>query len=169
MLCAVFSIQEPNGYYKFNPETKIRRDDLDIFYSVWEKMVDITSTYFPLIVLLTAPFLALSLHLIQRKKRFARMSHFIFALHYTAFLELLITFIYVLFLAASPSIDFLQWILIIGSCSYLAVAFRRVYENGSWFGAITKSILTCLIYLMICLMICLGIFIIACIIVAGTL
>ncbi len=157
-------VQEANGYYKFQTEIKV----MDILYSVSEQMVHITTTYLPLIVLLTAPFIALSLYIIQRKKKFARMSHFIFALHYTAFLELLITFIYVLFLAASPSIDFLQWILIIGSCSYLAVAFRRVYENGSWFGAITKSILTCLIYLMICLMICLVIFFIACFIVAKT-
>ena len=159
---------DPNGYYKFNADAKIKRDDLDIFYTVWQKMVEITTTYFPLIVLLTAPFLAFSLHLIQRKKMATRMSHFIFALHYTAFLELLITFMYILYLVVSPPMWPLQWIMIIGSCLYLTIAFRRVYENGSWLGAISKSVLTGLIYLIICLLTFLGIFLLSCIIVAET-
>lgn len=159
---------DPNGYYKFNADAKIKRDDLDIFYTVWQKMVEITTTYFPLIVLLTAPFLAFSLHLIQRKKMATRMSHFIFALHYTAFLELLITFIYILYLVVSPPMWPLQWIMIIGSCLYLTIAFRRVYENGSWLGTISKSVLTGLIYLIICLLTFLGIFLLSCIIVAET-
>ena len=158
-------VQEADGYYKFKTEIKV----MNILYGVAEQMIDITTTYLPLIVLLTAPFLALSLYIIQRKKKVARMNHLIFALHYTAFLEFLITFIYVLFLVASPPIGLLQWILIIGSCSYLTIAFRRVYENNSWLGAIIKSILTCLIYLMICFMISIGIFLVACYIVANTL
>ena len=162
-------VQESNGYYTFKCETEEQKEMMDVFYSVLEQIVDIITTYLPIIVLLTAPFLALSLHIIQRKRRVPKMNHLIFSLHYTAFIELLITFIYILFLVIRPPMWLLQYTMIAGSCSYLAVAFRRVYETKSWFGAISKSVLTSLIYLLICLQILVVIFFIACIVVANTL
>jgi hypothetical protein len=59
----------------------------------------------------------------------------------------------------------LECIMIVGSCSYLAVAFRRVYAV-TWIGAIAKSLLTSLIYFIILFAIFLVIFLIACFIIA---
>jgi hypothetical protein len=133
---------------------------------VGAEMVRIMSQYFPLILLLTAPFLSFSLNLVQRRSRLPRINHFIFALHYTAFLETLMICIFLLHLTIAPPKQLLESILALGSCLYLTIAFRRVYENHSWVKAIVKSLLTSLIYFFILLMIFIVIFFIACVIIA---
>ena len=80
------------------------------------------------------------------------MDRFIFALHYTAFLELSIILIYLLHLIASPSVKALQLFLVAASCVYLTMAFRRVYGIASWFKAGAKALCTSIIYFMIIIM-----------------
>jgi hypothetical protein len=157
---------DDSGYYRFNQETEHKENGLDLLYMVGAEMVRITSQYFPLILLLTAPFLSFSLNLVQRRSRLPRINHFIFALHYTAFLETLMICIFLLHLTIAPPRQLLESILILGSCIYLAIAFRRVYENHSWVKAIVKSLLTSLIYFFILLIIFIVIFFIACVIIA---
>ena len=57
--------------------------------------------------------------------------------------------------------DWMQWIMIIGSCLYLTIAFREVYGTKTWTGATLKALLTSLIYMLIGLVIFLGILIVA--------
>ena len=155
-------VADENGCYRFNAEAKVGSNELDMVNSVWSEMVRIASQYFPMLLLLTAPFLSMSLSLVQRKSRLPRINHFIFSLHYTAFLEFLMICIYLLHLTVDPSMKVLECGLTIGSCAYLTVAFRRVYAIKSWVRAIAKSLLTSLIYFIILLLIFMGIFIIAC-------
>ena len=156
-----------NGYYRFNPEANVGTEELEMLYSVWNEMVGITSQYFPIILLLTTPFLSISLRLVQRKSKFPQVGHFIFSLHYTAFLELLMIFIYILYLMIAPSMKVLEYIMIIGSCTYLALAFRKVYAVNNWGKTIVKSLLTSTFYFSILLMIFIIIFLIACFITAA--
>lgn len=144
-------IKGSDGIYHINTKTEVKSDDIELTFTIWKKMVDITSTYFPMIMLLTVPFIAFSLRLVTRKSKRRFLNHFIFALHYTALLELLIILSYALFLIFDLPANILQWIVIIGSCAYLIVAFRRVYEVNSWFRAVTKTLFTTLIYSLICL------------------
>ena len=155
-------IADNSGYYRFNKEAKVDNDMLGLINSIWAEMVRITSKYFPMLLLLTAPFLSLSLNFVDRKKKRPHIDHFIFSLHYTAFIESLIICIYILHLIFSPSMSILEYIVIIGSCVYLTIAFRKVYEINSWIKAIIKSLLTSLIYFIILLSIFTVIFIIAC-------
>lgn len=157
---------DSDGYYRFNTEDKATTKGIELLISVWTQMTRLATKYFPMIILLTTPFLSISLHLVQRKNRRPRIHHFIFSLHYTAFLELLFIFIYCIYLMAKPSMAILQLFLIIASCTYLTIAFRRVYNICSWFRAISKSLFTNIIYLFINLFIFIGIFFIACFIVA---
>ena len=142
-------LRDDDGYYYFKTEVK----ELEWVENIWTQMVEFTTRYFPLMVLFTAPFLAFSIRLVQRKKKRSSITHFIFSLHYTAFLELFIIFIYLLNLIFSPSIKVLQLILLIGSCCYLAIAFRRVYGTKSWFKVAIKSLYANLVYFMIILIV----------------
>ena len=124
-------------------------------------MVRITSHYFPILLLLTTPFLAFSLCLVQRKSKLPPINHFIFALHYTAFLEFTIICIYVLYLLVAPPMNLLQYALTIGSCVYLAFAYHKVYAT-SWVKAAIKSLLTSFIYFSMILFVFWVIFLVAC-------
>lgn len=150
-----------SGYYRFNQEANLGKTEMELFHSVWSEMTDLTTRYFPMLVLFTSPLLALSLALVHRKNRRSRFDHFIFALHYTALLELLMICIYVLHLTVSPPAVVLNWVMIIGSCLYLTVAFRTAYDTTTWTKAALSALLTSLIYLLIGLMVFFVIFIIA--------
>ena len=150
------------GYYRFNPDSKVGMEGLELFNSVMEKMVELFTGYFPMLVLFTAPFLSTSLGLVLRKKRLPRIHHFIFALHYTAFLEFLMMCIYILHLTVAPSMDLLECIMMIGSCVYLAMSFHKVYNSDSWTKAILNSLFTSLVYFIIGLVIFIGVFLVSC-------
>ena len=154
-----------DGCYIFNNEESLVVEGLAEFKSVWEKLANFVTTYFPMLMLFTAPLLALAVAFIQRKSRRPFIQHFIFSLHYTALLELLIITIYLLHLIATPSMEVLQWIVRICAILYLTLAFRLVYEPNSWFKAITKALFTYLIYLMNCLLIFIAIVVITCFVV----
>ena len=154
------------GYYFFNQEDGTVAGDLGMVISIWEKVVDLTTTYFPMLVLLTVPLLAMAVSFIQRKSRVPFIHHFIFALHYTAFLELLMMVLYALYLTVDPSMGLLQWVLRIASGVYLTMAIHRVYEPSSWFKSLLKALFTYVIYLINCGVVLIIFCIIFCIIAA---
>lgn len=160
---------DADDYYIINTTNKISGDDVNVFYEVWQILVDLVGKYFPMIVLLTSPFLSSSLRLMLRRKKIPYINHFIFSLHYIAFLELLITFIFIITLIFSIPIGTLEYVLAISSCIYLTAAFRKVYKTRSWFTAFIASFLTSLIYLIIGFMALIAIFLAACFIVASQL
>ena len=160
-------VADDSGYYHFNTESEIGGSDMALARSVWTEISRITSQYFPMLLLLTAPILTFSLRLVQRKSKLPRINHFIFALHYTAFLETLMICIYILHLTIALPMQVLECILLIGSCGYLAIAFRNVYTRNTWVKAIVKSLLTSLIYISILFWIFVAIFLVACFIIAS--
>jgi hypothetical protein len=162
----IIVMKDDDEYYHFNTESEIGREEKVLFNSIWEEIVNILTQYFPILLLLTTPLLSFALRIIQYRSKIPRINHFIFALHYTAFLEFLIICIYILYLSIAPPVDLLENILSIGSCTYLAIAFRNVYTTNSWLKAIIKSLLFSVIYFTILLMIFVAICIIACIAIA---
>ena len=155
-----------NGCYRFNLESKAGMEDLELVLSVWKEMVNLITQYFPMLVLFTAPFLSMSLSFVQRKSRLPRIHHFIFALHYIAFLEFLMICIFLLHLTVSPPMNLLECVMLIGSWLYLTVTFRKVYDISNWVKAILKALFICLVYLIIGLFVFMGIFLAACFIIA---
>ncbi len=153
---------DESGCYCFNQESKAGENEIKMVNTVWSEMVNLIAKYFPLLVLFTAPFLSIALGIVQRKSRIPRIHHFIFALHYTAFLELLMIGIFLLHLTLSPPMEWLQWFMIVGSCLYLTVAFRNVYGTTTWTGAALKALFTSVVYVLIGVVIFFGIFIVAC-------
>ena len=154
-------VEYESGCYRLNQELKTAQNELMLVNSIAQELVDLIARYFPLLVLFTAPFLAISLRFVQRKNRLPRIHHFIFALHYTAFLEVLMLCIFLLHLTLSPPMDWMQWIMIIGSCLYLTIAFRNVYGTSTWTKAMLKALFTSVVYVLIGLGVFLGILIVA--------
>lgn len=112
---------------------------LDSFFNVW----------FPRLFFLLLPLLALFLYLLFRKPGRFYLTHFIFSVHFHAFIFLLMTFMVVLIDHIFPSSVFLsQWSLIITVLVlelYLLLALRRVYQQR-WFTTLGKMVLLNLMY-----------------------
>ena len=147
-------IKDGSGIYSFSEKNDIidKSLELDILSSLWRKLLEIWTQYFPLIFLLTSPLLALAVKLLYLKRKNPFISFFIFALHYTAFIELMLLVIYLLYLTVNPSFDMLQWVMIVSSGLYLTIAVKNVYEHHSWMKSIVKAFLISLNYLLICFM-----------------
>ena len=154
-------VEYESGCYRFNQELTAGERELMLLNVIWNEMVRIIARYFPLLVLFTAPLLSMSLCLVQRKSRRPRIHHFVFALHYTAFLEILMMCMFIVHLVLSPPMEWLQLVMIIGSCLYLTIAFRKFYETSTWLRAMFKALVTSLVYLFIGLVIFAGIFMVA--------
>ena len=154
-----------SGYYRFNEELAAADDDIggniQIISAVWAEMVRISSTYLPMLLLLTVPFLSFSLRLVQNRSKRPGIHHFIFALHYTAVLEFLMICIYVLHLTNVAQMPILEFIALMLPCVYLAIAYHRVYDT-SWIMAVVKSLLTSFIYFSILVLIMIAVFFVAC-------
>ena len=152
---------DQSGCYRFNTEAKVGQNGLDLLVSVLEEVSGIISKYFPMLLLLTAPFLSFSLKLVQRKSRIPVINHFIFSLHYISFMEAMMIVIYILHLTVAPSMKLMEYLMMGSSCLYLAIAYRKVYES-SWIKAVVKSLLTSFIYFVNLLLIFIAIIIVAC-------
>jgi hypothetical protein len=151
-----------DGYYHLNTEYGEGEYGTDLLEIVWEQMVKLATEYFPLIIILTAPFLSLVIRLLQRRRDRSHFKNFIFSLHYTAFLETAIISLYIVYLIVSPPYWLMQVVMIAGSCAYLTAAFKKVYEINSWINATGKALLTNVGYILILLMLFVCIFLIAC-------
>lgn len=154
-------VDSDSGVYSFAVDNEIVEEVSNIWHVIsqlWRKMVDFLLQYFPLIILLTSPFLAVAVKLLHFKRKKPLISFYIFALHFMAFIELMLLVIYVLFLTIEPSFVFLEWFFNLASCIYLTIAIKKVYENNSWFKSITKAFLIGLVYYGICFIALLVIF-----------
>lgn len=157
---------DENGNYRFNTEVGMAADDIELFRSIWEQLISLIMQYLPIILLFTAPFLAFSLYVVQYKSKRSFFTHFVFSMHYIAFIELMTLVIYVFYLILNPSLALLNMIFTIFSCIYFARSFHTVYET-SWFRSITKAILANIIYYSICFLTLIVLLVIACIIVVA--
>ena len=156
-------IKNDSNVYSFSDKSDIvdKSLEINILSSLWRKLLDILTQYFPLIFLLTSPLLAVAVKLFHLNRKNPFITFFIFALHYTAFIELMLLMIYLLYLTIHPSFEILQWIMVLSSVTYLTIAVKNVYENYSWIKSIVKAILISLAYLLIGFMAFFVIFIIA--------
>ena len=161
-----YIIPDAEGYFHFNTKHSSNFHSVEIMEKVWGQMVNLFTKYFLVIILLTTPLLSFIVRLIQRKGKQLQFKHFVFSLHYTAFLELIIILIYILHLAVSPPMWIMQCIILSGAFIYLTIAMKKVYAAKRWIGAIGQALLTNIGYSMILMMLFVCIFLIACIIVA---
>lgn len=159
-------IVNEEGYYSFNAEEIRYGKEINMIQDVTSHIFNIITTYLPIIVLFTIPFLAMALARTQRKNKRPFIHHFVFSLYYTSFVELMILFIYVLYLVASPPVKVMEWIMILSLFFYLAAAIKNAYDMKSWIRAMIRALYINVIYLFNCLVVFIVICLIACFIVA---
>ena len=151
-----------DGYYYFGTEDKTGVLGTTFLEDTWKQMVSLVTRFFPFIILLTAPLLSIFLRMIYRKSKHNALTHFIFTLHYISFIELLVILIYILHLVAGPPTWLTQWIMILGTTTYLVFAVRNFYETRNWFKATAVSVCANAGYAMILLTLIVIILIISC-------
>ena len=155
-------IENTPGTYSFSPHNKLVDEmlELESISELWRQSLDIISSYFPLIFLLTSPLLAFAIKLLHPRWKQPFISFFIFALHYTAFVELILLLIYILYLTIHPGLETLELIVSLTSCTYLTIAIRNVFKGTTWVKSTVKALMVSFIYQLICFTAFLAIFIV---------
>lgn len=114
---------------------------LDSFFNTW----------FPRLFFLLLPLFALFLYILFRKPGRFYLTHFIFSVHFHAFIFVLLTFMVILIDYIFPSSVFLsQWSFIITLLLielYLYVALLRVYEQR-WITSFFKLVILNVVYII---------------------
>lgn len=106
--------------------------------------------HLPLLMMLTAPFLVLALSIILRHRRYARVDFYIFAYYYMAFVELILTILYVVGIAFSLKFGSVSWLLHLTLFAYLAIAMKYCYDISTWWKSAVAALFVNVIYVVSC-------------------
>ena len=122
-------------------------------------------SHLPLLMLLTAPFLVLALSIILRRRKYPRGDLYVFSYYYMAFVELLLTVMYILGVIFGFSFSSVSWLVRISLIVYLAIAMKRCYDISTWGKSAIAALFVNTIYVVSCFtfitIFCLVIFVIA--------
>lgn len=122
-------------------------------------------SHLPLLMLLTAPFLVLALSIILRRRKCPRGDLYVFSYYYMAFVELLLTVVYILGVIFEFSFSSVSWLLRISLFIYLAIAMKRCYDISTWGKSAIAALFVNVIYVVSCFtfitIFCLVVFVIA--------
>lgn len=103
-------------------------------------------TYLPMTILLMTPVLGLVLQLFNLKNKKPYMEHFVFALHYSAFLEII--FLVAMLLETFCNGDWVEKIFAIVAQVYLMLATKRYYEGNGWVKCFFKALSINILFLI---------------------
>lgn len=122
-------------------------------------------SHLPLLMLLTAPFLVLALSIILRRRKYPRGDLYVFSYYYMAFVELLLTVMYILGVIFEFSFSSVSWLLRISLFVYLTIAMKRCYDISTWGKSAIAALFVNVIYVVSCFtfitIFCLVVFVIA--------
>lgn len=145
-------VERESGVYAISEtvdSTKMH-EDVDVFFSIWDRVVEFINKYLPLLVLLTCPLLAFVVRIFNRRSGRNYMQSFVFSLHYTAFLEMLFLFMLLLLPLLGPVISrYVALLAFASSFFYMAVAMKNVFNMSSWVKPGIKAVLVNVLYVMI--------------------
>lgn len=117
---------------------------------VWRMLISFIIDQFPLLLLLTTPFMVMSIRFMFRQYHYPRVHFYIFSLYYLAFLGLMSTLLYIageIFNAPSSIVDTLALTL---PFAYLTMALKQTYNLSSWFKSALAAIVVNVSYFIAC-------------------
>lgn len=118
------------------PSTNISDDQTNAVLS--SDLSSMIQTYLPIFILLMTPVLGLVVQLFNLRKKRPFMEHFVFALHFAAFMEMFIVLkMIVTHFCNNAWIDIFFYVVMV---LYLMLSLRRVYAGTGWKGAFFKSV-----------------------------
>ena len=103
-------------------------------------------TYLPIFILLMTPVLGLVVQLFNLRKRRPFMEHFVFALHFAAFVEMF--FVLKMVVSHFCNNAWIDLAFYAVTVLYLMLALRRVYPATGWSGAFFKSVAIVFFYFL---------------------
>lgn len=117
-----------------------------------ERVMGALSGYAPLVALLLTPVLAWLFMLSYRKRKMPYMSHFVFALHWSSFLFLLVT-LYILLGEFWHYSGYPAWGFVLIMLVYTTIASHRVYAGTGWIKSFFKAFFVLFNYILIVLVV----------------
>ncbi len=120
------------------------KENPDAKYDKLKRFMSNATTYLPYISLFFIPVFAFLLLLFFRRKHLAYIDHFVFALHFHAFVFLLLL-ISILLVIAFPKLALLGWIMLLLPYIYFSIAVYHFYKPKIT-GLIFRSLLAAFIY-----------------------
>lgn len=134
-------IQSGDKYYTFTAANSIFNDKSKEGQLVREKFLSFYQSYLPIFIILMSPILALILWGLNIRRKYGFLTHFIFSLHYSAFLEFVIFLLLVMTTIFPSALVFWCTIFaIVYMTTYLVIAFQAVYSHTVWYNATWKAI-----------------------------
>ena len=137
------------GFYRF-VNSSVKSADWNIItgmVSWWEKSMSLIFAHFPLFMLLTTPFFVFPLRLLLRRRKYTMSNLYIFSLYYIAFVELLLTILFVCGVIFGFTAGSVSRFLMVALFLYLTIALRNAYEIKSWLQSLLYAVVVNAIYL----------------------
>lgn len=141
--------------YHFTSDNEIVNETLFLqsLIGAWEMLTSALFTHFPLFMLLTTPFLVVSMRVILRRRGLARTSLYLFAFYYMAFVELLITLLFVGGVIFDYGYNSVRWLLLSTLFIYLTVALKQTFNIRSWIKSAVAATIINFTYYILCLVV----------------
>ena len=127
-----------------SPSTNISDDQTNEALS--SDLNSLIRTYLPIFILLMTPVLGLVVQLFNLRKRRPFMEHFVFALHFAAFVEMF--FVLKMVVSHFCNNAWIDLAFYAVTVLYLMLALRRVYPATGWSGAFFKSVAIVFFYFL---------------------
>ena len=127
-----------------SPSTNISDDQTNEALS--SDLNSLIQTYLPIFILLMTPVLGLVVQLFNLRKRRPFMEHFVFALHFAAFVEMF--FVLKMVVSHFCNNAWIDLAFYAVTVLYLMLALRRVYPATGWSGAFFKSVAIVFFYFL---------------------
>ena len=113
---------------------------------LFTKFVD----HFPLLMLLTAPFLVLALNTILRRRKLPKGNLYVFSFYYLAFVDFVLAVLYVAGMIFGFSLGSVSVLLRIILFIYLTAAMKNCYGIVSWFKSALAALFVNILYVVMC-------------------
>ena len=118
----------------------------------WSTLVSLILSHFPLLMFLSAPFLAMSVRLVLIRRKIPKIFCFIFSLYYIAYVEIVLLLLYVAGIIFNYSFESAQTALYVILFCYMTMALKQTYGIRTWFKSALAALFVNVTYLINCLL-----------------
>ena len=142
------------GYYFFSTQNDRMDEELMLseLTSAWSMLISIIFSHFPLLMFLSAPFLALAIRLVLIRRKIPMIYCFIFSLYYIAYVQIILLMFYVAGIIFDYSFVSAKRLLYTILFLYMTMALKQTYGLRSWFKSAFAAIFVNVTYLINCLL-----------------
>lgn len=141
--------KDDSYYFSLDAEDELFVSEINTF---WLRLTSLFFGHFPLLMLLTAPFLAASIRFTLRHRKYPKTYFYISALYYLAFVALTFLVFYILGMIFDFSFSSVELPLLLLLFTYLTIALKKTYDISTWFRAALAATFVNLTYLIICVL-----------------